>query len=63
MEDGHFSSVATCSIFNRRRQNRLWVADLTRLITGEGVLWLSTPAEPGLGLGLGLGLGNFRRWR
>ena len=22
--------------------NRLWVADLTRLLTGEGVLWLAS---------------------
>jgi putative transposase len=28
--------------FRAEAPNRLWVADLTRLVTGEGVLWLAT---------------------
>ena len=28
--------------FNADAPNRLWVADLTRIITGEGVVWLSS---------------------
>ena len=28
--------------FRAEAPNRLWVADLTRLVTGEGVLWLAS---------------------
>ena len=28
-----------------RLRERLWVADLTRLVTGEGVLWLASVRE------------------
>lgn len=31
--------------FTRPRPNQLWVADLTRILTGEGVLWLASARD------------------